>query len=284
MEWIDQIIEVRKFLLKKPIDANRNFQIGFIGPVAPIIWIVTLTLHLCVYALMLMLITDINLPDEDGHTSLIWSCYYGHIDIASLLLDYGADINKETDLGDTALICACDKGHVEMAALLIKRGANINATNKKGQTALISSCDKGFIDLITLLLESGADINARDKNGFTAFILLCRIGHLDLLSLLVGMGADINIKSYSAISGFDYLRDNVTKDELRERARKLANWTRKRDMVAMLYGSGLQLLPPTTEETQKSNSLHGEDKRHYQGAMTNVLENSDLIRELAEYF
>jgi hypothetical protein len=54
--------------------------------------------------------------------------------------------------------------------------------------------------------------------------------------------------------------------------------------MVMLYGSGLQLLPPTTEATIASNSLHREDERHYQGAMTRVLENSDLIRELAGNF
>jgi hypothetical protein len=52
----------------------------------------------------------------------------------------------------------------------------------------------------------------------------------------------------------------------------------------MLYGSGLQLFPPTTEAAIASNSLHREDQRHYQGAMTRVLENSDLIRELAGFF
>jgi hypothetical protein len=52
----------------------------------------------------------------------------------------------------------------------------------------------------------------------------------------------------------------------------------------MFYGLGLQLLPPTTEATIARNSPHREDKRHYQGAMTRVLENSDLIRELAGYF
>ena len=52
----------------------------------------------------------------------------------------------------------------------------------------------------------------------------------------------------------------------------------------MLYGSGLQLLPPITEATIASNSLHREDERHYQGAITRVMENSDLIRELVGYF
>ena len=63
----------------------------------------------------------------------------------------------------------------------------------------------------------------------------------------------------------------------------LVIWINKKDWMVMLYGSGLQLLPPTTEETILSNSLHREDERHYQGAMTRVLENSDLIRELAGY-
>ena len=46
-----------------------------------------------------------------------------------------------------------------------------------------------------------------------------------------------------------------------------------------MYGSGLEFLPPITEATSAS-SLYIEDKRHYQGAMTRVLENSELVRYL----
>ena len=68
---------------------------------------------------------NINAPDYDGYTSLMWAAYNEHdnIGIIQALLDKGADVNIKAKDGSTALSWALKKGNTATVALLKKAGA-----------------------------------------------------------------------------------------------------------------------------------------------------------------
>ena len=40
---------------------------------------------------------------QDGWTSLIWACDYGHLDIVNVLIDIGADVNDKNNVSSNLL-------------------------------------------------------------------------------------------------------------------------------------------------------------------------------------
>jgi len=68
---------------------------------------------------------NIDAPDNDGHTSLMWAAYNEHdnVGIIQALLDKGANVNLKAKDGSTALSWALKKGNTDTVALLKKAGA-----------------------------------------------------------------------------------------------------------------------------------------------------------------
>ena len=68
---------------------------------------------------------NINAPDYDGYTSLMWAAYNEHdnTEIIQALLNRGADVNLKAKDGSTALSWALKKGNTATVALLKKAGA-----------------------------------------------------------------------------------------------------------------------------------------------------------------
>jgi ankyrin repeat protein len=117
---------------------------------------------------------DINLQNEYGWTTLMYSSYYGDIDIVRLLLKReDIHINIQNDDRRTALMIASEHSHTNIVKLL----CNFDRRSKfTGQSGFQPDC--------SLLEKENIDINIQDNIGRTALIIALRFYKTDIVKLL----------------------------------------------------------------------------------------------------
>ncbi|UZN06633.1 ankyrin repeat domain-containing protein [Leptospira santarosai] len=158
---------------------------------------------------------------EEGITPVLFSLYYGKLDISKEIYEISPDRNlfEAAALGDpeetkrllsgssdtinslshdgwSALHLASYFGHLEIVRLLISSGADLGITSKSklsyGNTALHSAVATGKKDVVELLLETGANANALQNPGgiIPLHIAASRSGSGDIIRSLLKKGAD----------------------------------------------------------------------------------------------
>src|SRR2546421_6625192 len=106
--------------------------------------------------------SDVNAPQNDGTTALLWAVRYDDLDTADMLIRAGAKISARNRDGATALQLASINGSAAMIEKLIKAGADPNAPlTSSGDTALMMSARTGKTSALNALIESGANVNAK---------------------------------------------------------------------------------------------------------------------------
>ena len=139
---------------------------------------------------------DVNAPEADGTTALLWAAYQSSPEIVSMLLDAGADANVANDFGVTPLLQASRYGDAPTIAVLLKGGADLAKATRDGETPLMAAARSGRVDAVKLLLERGADPNAVDGlEEQTALMWATAEGHLDVVDALLDAGANPNLKA-----------------------------------------------------------------------------------------
>lgn len=139
---------------------------------------------------------DVNLPEPDGTTPLLWAVYHSSPDLVKVLLDAGADANLANDLDITPLLQASRFGNAELVSLLLASGARLVESEPKTETPLMAAARAGSVDAVQLLLDAGADPNAREPvDQQTALMWSVAEGHLDVAELLLQAGADPNVQA-----------------------------------------------------------------------------------------
>jgi ankyrin len=108
---------------------------------------------------------DVNEPDGNGATPLLWAVYTNNVMIVMELIDAGADVNlecqkpHETDPeldGATPLHMAVQYGYEGCVVALIRGGADIHRRTNMGMTSLKYAIDKNFEKIVNLLRHLGA--------------------------------------------------------------------------------------------------------------------------------
>ena len=133
-----------------------------------------------------------------GHSPLIDH----YVLIAKLLLERGADVDVPDDDGRTSLHLASYFGKVEMALALLNAGAYTNAKDREGQTPLHVVVTSQYPDesegdrvsIVQLLLDHGADTNAKDNNHATPLYLASFHERTEVTALLLQYGEKANAK------------------------------------------------------------------------------------------
>jgi ankyrin repeat protein len=139
---------------------------------------------------------DVNAPEADGSTALLWAAYQSSPDIVSMLLAAGADPNVANDFDVTPLLQASRYGDAPTIAVLLKGGADLAKATRDGETPLMAAARSGRVEAVKLLLEHGADPNAVDGlEEQTALMWATAEGHLDVVDALLDAGADPNLKA-----------------------------------------------------------------------------------------
>lgn len=106
----------------------------------------------------------VDVPDTQGHTSLMWAAYKGFGACVDILLRWGADVHAVDDQGFTALHWALVKGSYMCIQKLVEYGSDRTARSKptEGQTegdtpAMTASRMKSEKQWHKALIDSGFD-------------------------------------------------------------------------------------------------------------------------------
>jgi len=140
---------------------------------------------------------DVNAPQPDGATALMWAAQTNDVDLVELLLAAGADVKAVNRDGATALYEASVNGNAAILEKLLRAGADVNGVFlSTGETALMEASRTGAVEAIKVLLDRGADVNARESlRGTTALMWAAAEGHAEAIRVLIERGADINARS-----------------------------------------------------------------------------------------
>jgi len=140
--------------------------------------------------------SDVNAPEADGTSAVLWAAYQSQPDLVSMLLKAGADANLANSFGVTPLLQASRYGDASTISALIKGGADLAAATRDGETPLMAAARAGSVDAVKLLLEHGANPNAVESlDDQTALMWATAEGHLDVVDALLTAGADPNLKA-----------------------------------------------------------------------------------------
>jgi len=127
---------------------------------------------------------EMELPDQNGNTPLLWAAIQNDIEIAEALIESDANVNAQNYEGQTSLFMAVSMGYEQMARLLLENGANPNISTLDGVTALHMAAANGARNLLVLLLGYGAFVNEQDENGDTVMHYAVREGRVDVVKFL----------------------------------------------------------------------------------------------------
>lgn len=128
-------------------------------------------------------VCDVDEPDKDGNTALMWAISYASADSASASPATAAgsfddDLAKRTEM--------------ELVEALIDSGANVNKVNYEGETPLFAAVKLGSVEKVAFLLENGADPNIHDLDGATCLHHAASLGLDSIAAVLLRNGAFLN--------------------------------------------------------------------------------------------
>lgn len=141
--------------------------------------------------------SDVNAPQNDGTTALLWAVRYDDLDTADALIRAGAKVSAPNRDGATPLQLAALNGNAAMIEKLIKAGADPNGPlTKTGDTALMMAARTGKTGAVNVLIESGASVNAKESwGGTTPLMWAVAERHPDAAKVLIAHGADVHARS-----------------------------------------------------------------------------------------
>ena len=128
---------------------------------------------------------DVHMADNQGHTALHHSVYYGSFELFRYFADIGDDIYLKTHDGRNCLHIAAMYGHLNLCKMLIdKHNFDINMTDDSGISSLHYSARYGCYKLFRYFTDMGADIYLKSNNGRNCLHIAALYGHLSLCNIL----------------------------------------------------------------------------------------------------
>lgn len=109
----------------------------------------------------------IDAYDGDKRTALIWSSFFGKVDLLKWLIKYGANPNYQDRTGYSGLHFCGQEQNIEIATILLDNGADPNIKDEHGNsplwTALFNA--KGNFKTVKLLRFYDADPEPKNLHG-----------------------------------------------------------------------------------------------------------------------
>jgi ankyrin repeat protein len=139
---------------------------------------------------------DVNTPEGDGSTALLWATYKVDHELVRALLKAGAKANVTNNYGSTPLTEATKLGDAELVRILLDAGADPNSPNADGQTALMLAANVGSLKIAEMLVAKGANVNAVENfRGQTAVMWAAAGNHPEIVDLLISKGANVKLRA-----------------------------------------------------------------------------------------
>jgi ankyrin repeat protein len=139
---------------------------------------------------------DVNTPEPDGSTPLLWATYKVDHDLVRALLKAGAKANVTNKYGAAPLTEAVKLGDVELVRMLLDAKADVDSPNQDGQTALMLASNIGSLKIAELLIAHGANVNAVENyRGQTALMWAAAGNHPDVVDLLIAHKANVKVRA-----------------------------------------------------------------------------------------
>ncbi len=139
---------------------------------------------------------NVNVPEPDGSTPLLWAVYNSSPQLVQLLLDAGADPNLPNTLGITPLLQAGRYGNASMISALLAHGAKLEDAQLRTEPVLMAAARAGNVDAVKVLLKAGANANGTEPlDQQTALMWAAAEGHVEVAKVLLAAGADPNLRS-----------------------------------------------------------------------------------------
>lgn len=155
--------------------------------------------HSVILAFLIAKGIDVDLPDENGKTPLMWSAFRIHsMDPVRLLTTFNANPRVTDHNGNTALHYAAMGGNAMVCTLLLKLGVPVDAQNKDGLTAIEIAESKKFVAVVKRLEMEGI-YKSKQKSILDNYIgdedtkLKISMVFPGLVMFLIGFIAELNI-------------------------------------------------------------------------------------------
>jgi len=140
---------------------------------------------------------DVNAPQSDGSTALLWAAYNADVEMTKVLLAAGAKPDAANAFGVTPLLQASRTGDAAVMEALLKAGAKLAVQNVESETPLMAAAKAGNSDAVRLLVSYGANVNEADPfQSQTALMWAAGEGHANVVKTLLEVGAKPDLKAH----------------------------------------------------------------------------------------
>jgi ankyrin repeat protein len=142
---------------------------------------------------------DVNVPQPDGTTPLMWAVNHADHELVDQLLKHGAKPVGRNVLGVTALTEAVETNDSELVMQMLQAGADPNVGNDDDQMPLMLAARAGSLPMVEALVEAGAKINTREKyRGQSALMWAVgnrTAGAAAVTDFLIQHGAEVDFRA-----------------------------------------------------------------------------------------
>jgi len=140
---------------------------------------------------------DVNVPEADGSSALLWATFNSNLEMTKALLAAGAWVDSQNHYGVTPLLQASRLGDVPAMKVLLDAGADPARWHAEGETPLMAASRTGSVEAVKLLLSKGVFINAVDPfQEESALMWASSEGQVDVVNTLLAAGADPNLQAH----------------------------------------------------------------------------------------
>lgn len=147
---------------------------------------------------------DINKPDNNDRTALVWSAIEGNLEATQILLSDSNIKLSSHHQGQNALLYAATQGHADIVSTLLKL-PNIDVNcGDIADSALSQAAFYGHVEIVSLLLSQKGKININRRNSFgeTALMRAAKNGKTAVVKQLMECeGVEINLLSEQHCKG-----------------------------------------------------------------------------------